>query len=1312
MNFSKIMKSIGKAMDAIGGGWVAILIGILLLALILFLVFKSGKQLKIRVPFLPAPFNVIKLGRDPKKPPEEGGNKEPEKPLIGAMFEGIDALSGDAKKRYDLPVYLMISQDESAHELVEGTGNDILQRLSLKDRNGDESGSCVVLKHGCLVHHESPEQITAELIHSRPERPLDGVVFAVPAKDLLNPIRKARQKKLDWLFQQFWAVQKDIEFTLPVYFIVSGLEELKGFQAFWDLAELEPFQDEIFGWSSPQNFDSPFNSVWVEEAFTRAANALQDRFYDVSVRERGNDPQDAVLFLQAFRRLQAPTQEFLDGIFNSSALQHPCFFRGIYFSGSLKSGEGSQPGFLKDLFKRKIFPEYGLAIPRYDKLLSADKTLRNLQVLSLVGFTILLAWTGFNLAAKLEQKNELRVAVASVNDIWRENQGYESIRPLFGIMAHMDASEEYCCGPLPLRFGGISVNNQVENFFKEEMFSKRIFPAMECRSRQRIADLSNENKFSVTGGLLEGDFLLWLDQLVIEARTYQQLKQLMEESQATRSVNSVTEEFSELIGFLYDEELPPGFGENSDLYIEAIAENQFEIEYLSTKDCEESVGSIRDVWSQSLLAAQMDIDSEVERIAAPVGFIEALHDYESISINQVSLDRPAFSKFLSWKQYFDQTWGAGQKASFCARTRDDLSAVADVLVKNGSPRESLEAGRDNFFEACKAAVQQQMIEDNSRLPRPLYSGINDNGDLSPKISVVARRVFESISDMSKLPFASIETSSWTERSGNFYWSVDDLSKTLEFYEDYLSFADSRFETTYLPDSPSDNRETYLSQAIVLSQLQRAMLSTIENAKILVKPNERIDFKTLDRREAGIANRVSNFKKSLEPLLSLVSAFDQLGFITAKRALLLESQNQAVGLLEDIDSLFRANQIYAPRANPKWNAHQYAEAFFGLLSPIQVQDYLAAQDQRSRILALDYAQPVVIYLANTEGSFSNSDLLGRWLRTLVEINKRQNKDPSNDLEKFEQFFAGEFFETNLSNCHEQVKAFEEPLGGSMFAVMNRELVQRAVEHCLSFQADTIKQEYRLVTDAFEKYLAPFYPYNRSSTARPLSPKSLNAFLEVYGGKTDGLAERVRVLAWKYREFEQAEPFIQSLDDSLALLSEIVRNSKNEVQPGLELAVELNPRTDIEPAYDFTSHISRKALSIGRDKLQFPGAQKSLFWNFADQAVFELEWASGSPYQLLTMTGASVARKLTFQSSGYWGLLRFLEEYQSDLPDGNALYEESMLLEFSGGVKRAQQSSSITPLTSFVRVTLFGQDPETGVKTPLVMPKRFPSASPKL
>ena len=98
MNFTKIWKSITKAMDAIGGGWVAILIGVLLLALILYLVFRSGKQLKLRIPFLPAPFNMIKIGRDPKKARDDasaagGGEKEPEKPIVGSMFEGIDLLS-------------------------------------------------------------------------------------------------------------------------------------------------------------------------------------------------------------------------------------------------------------------------------------------------------------------------------------------------------------------------------------------------------------------------------------------------------------------------------------------------------------------------------------------------------------------------------------------------------------------------------------------------------------------------------------------------------------------------------------------------------------------------------------------------------------------------------------------------------------------------------------------------------------------------------------------------------------------------------------------------------------------------------------------------------------------------------------------------------------------------------------------------------------------------------------------------------------------------------------------------------------------
>jgi hypothetical protein len=1316
MNFTKIWKSITKAMDAIGGGWVAILIGVLLLALILYLVFRSGKQLKLRIPFLPAPFNMIKIGRDPKKARDDAsaagaGEKEPEKPIVGSMFEGIDLLSGSVSKRYDIPVYLLVSQYESAFDLVSDAGDDVLQRLSLKDHKGDESGSCVVLRRGCLIHHDAPELIIAELIHSRPERPLDGVVFAIPVEDLLNPNRAERQKKLDWLFQQFWAIQKDIEFSLPVYLMISGLDHLDGFEEFWALPEVRSLHDEVWGWSNPYNVNTPFNPIWVQEAFDHTLDNLMVRFSEVVARERGSDSEAALVFVQSFRQLFAPTKAFAEGIFDSSSLQHPSLFRGVYFSGVVRSGSRSRHGFLKDLFKRKIFPESGLAIPRYERLLSADKYLRNLQIFSFVALATLAMWSGLNMSSIYEQKNELSTAVESVRDLWREKEGYEVIRPLFSIMADMDASAEYCCGPLPLS-EVLSINAQVEDFFKEEMFSKRIFPAMECRSRQRLEDLTRDARFTVAGGLRDGGYSRWLDQVVDETRTHEQLRRLMENVLETRSEKSIIEEFSEVSFFLYDEELPAGFSENSDLYIEALADNSFDIELLGPEACPKSVARIDEVWNVSLRAAEVEIEKEISRISAPIDFIKQVVDFESVSIDRVQIDELAYRRFMDWQEYFGSSWNREGDNSYCMRTSRNLNTIATVLIDNDARGEPLKNDIDAFLNACVSAVGIQLGKDNARLPRTLYSSIYQNEMVFPRIATSAKRVFDSITEMSKLSFADVALQDWTERSANFYWSVDELSKALEYSQDYLSFAENRYETMYLPDSPSENRQTYLAQAIVLSQLQRAMLSTIESAKTTVTPSDRIDFKTLDKREAAIADRVANFRKSLDPLLSLVSAFDQLGLTTAKRSLLMESQNHAVSLLKDIDALFNANQVYAPRVNPKWKAHQYTEAFYGLLSATQVEDYLAAQDQRSRILALDYAQPVVIYLANTQGSFAESDLLGRWLRTLVEINKRQNKDPSNDIETFEQFFAGEFFETNLSNCHEQVKAFERPMGGSVFAIMNRTLIDRAFEHCQSFQADTIKKEYQRVAEAFDKYLAPFYPYNRAVSARPLAPKTLKAFLKIYAGETDGLAERVRVLAWKYSEFEKAKAFITDLDNSLALMYEVVQSSTKDAQPGIEMAVQFDPIEVSSSDMDFTSHISRKSFQVGKSAKLYPGIESPMYWNFGDQASFEIEWASGSPYQLLTAEGKSALGRLRYESEGYWGLLKFIETYRSARPDHSTLFEESMLVEFSGGVKRSQSSSKITPLKSFVRITLFGSDPETQSRVPLVVPKIFPSSPPKL
>jgi hypothetical protein len=108
MNSSLLKRSFNQIVEFLGGGWIALGLAILVIAIVVYLVFRSGKQIKIRIPFLPKGMNMIKIGRDDlKKVPLPGGqDAEPEDAVVGQLFDGLDTLSGTVKKALrpaDLP---------------------------------------------------------------------------------------------------------------------------------------------------------------------------------------------------------------------------------------------------------------------------------------------------------------------------------------------------------------------------------------------------------------------------------------------------------------------------------------------------------------------------------------------------------------------------------------------------------------------------------------------------------------------------------------------------------------------------------------------------------------------------------------------------------------------------------------------------------------------------------------------------------------------------------------------------------------------------------------------------------------------------------------------------------------------------------------------------------------------------------------------------------------------------------------------------------------------------------------------------------
>ena len=172
----------------LGGGWVALFIALVVIGLVLFFIFRSGKQIKIRIPFLPRGMNTFTIGKDDlKKLPggKSGEEGEVEEPLVGKLFEGIDLLSGSVKNRYDLPLYMVVSQYDEVNSLIGQAGDDILQRLDLKGQGGTQSGSCVILNQGGLIYHESPDLIAQELIAARPERPVSYTHLTLPTKRIV-----------------------------------------------------------------------------------------------------------------------------------------------------------------------------------------------------------------------------------------------------------------------------------------------------------------------------------------------------------------------------------------------------------------------------------------------------------------------------------------------------------------------------------------------------------------------------------------------------------------------------------------------------------------------------------------------------------------------------------------------------------------------------------------------------------------------------------------------------------------------------------------------------------------------------------------------------------------------------------------------------------------------------------------------------------------------------------------------------------------------------------------------------------------------
>lgn len=1312
MNSAALISTYRQLSGFLGGGILATIVAMLVVLLVLYLVYKSGKQITFKIPFLPPSIGLVKFG---KKKSADGSFKEDSKtdrakpaPVVSdssLILSSLGFLTGKHETRYETPIFLLLGNHASNLEIVNGVDKDVRATLQESYYAGSSSGSSWLSGSGCLVAHEFPQNIVAGLLNWRPERPVDGLVLTVSVVDLLKDDSSAAES----LYRQFRMVRDKVKFVLPVYLLITDCELLEGFSGFWLSGKNAAYRDNIFGWSKKDE-GVPFDLKDIYEAIKHVLVVLRRHEVGLLVNDDQGTVENAFLLCNSIINLEQRIVDFCKIVFADKSAGSQFMFRGLYFSGSGKAGSSIKI-LLKDLFYKKIFAESYLAYPERSQLLSTNTKLRKAQYL-LLFFGL---WMSYALITDLKydynQNNELLALHRTLESLWDTSNLDESVVAAIDALSGFSALESYCCGIVPVTVVS-GRNEELEEYFREELYETLIFPAMECRSRQVMADELNS---SSDGEVFRGDvdaFHEWLNRLKNGLSAHRKIDEMiagrteLEEGEA----KVAGEDFAAIYSALYGVEVPDDFGDEADIYFNALLrDHSINPNEYDPLDCPGSIADESVVLEKALDLAQKSVIAHRLQVAAPVEVLSRYVSYDSIARDDIVIAGSDMAKFRSWYQLLSKHWIGGSSNNVCDETYTLLKSLAGSI--DVSPDRATVASLENFVPSCISSIRDQMLMDNAQLNYRIYDNATLGEEFQPAFAAESAESFKTLVAIGDLSFTSTDWKIEAQLNDNFFWNVDELNRSLGFAEEYLVFASSAFATPYLSEDQNDGAN--FAQALLLAQLQTAMAATIESSKE-VRPTVRLgSIRTLDVREAEIADRVSNFRRALNPLLALINAFEQLGFETPRQILLKDSQRLALSILESVDDLYQQNLVYQPRLRVNWSANSFTEAFYGLVSSGQAKDYLTAQSLRTRLLALQYAAPIVAYLASTDGSFGNPDVVSRWTQTLVDINKQQNKDPSNDGEYFDQFFLGQFAEITLDNCFEKIQELEGPQGNSLFAISMRNLIARSANHCDSYRIEEISKDYETLAGLFNSLLAPYYPYNQNDGAPSLSPSRLKTFLDQYAGNASGLADRLRVLSTEYPQFAQPSEFVRELDSTLSILGNFIGVPNSDTSQGLQLVADFNVDAVRYPGQvDFANHVSQWTFRVGDGSLVYPGTSTPLFWRFQDVISLTFDWAAGSPYVPLVNDLPVINNKVEFVENSNWSLLRFISAHRSSVEDENALTSGSMLLEFNFDTAASIEDARTDAAKLYMRLVLLGVDPETKQNIPLSIPAVFPHSPPKI
>ncbi len=667
------------------------------------------------------------------------------------------------------------------------------------------------------------------------------------------------------------------------------------------------------------------------------------------------------------------------------------------------------------------------------------------------------------------------------------------------------------------------------------------------------------------------------------------------------------------------------------------------------------------------------------------------------SINRIesNLQNPS----LSW--IFAQQLDLGNKFNDLLNSVKDSSYLGESVQNQSS--DLVQAA----FRRLKDKIQSQRSE--------LTGALLVTGSQNPFLIAPKTKAFQNVvTDFLAQPFMVDQTDrnfkTIAPTNTVMQWVPQILEETVTLLDPYEQFLSAQFSA--VPINVQNKFKT-----LALNRFHRNLVVRIADAQNFVpvaEPFQRLGI------ERNLQSDIQNFQNSAKPVGQLLSIFRQLQFNTSYQNLFDLVVPQANRLLVATDRFLVNGQLYLVSAQnfQVWDGKKSPWLVFGASDEKQIGAYLETQRERVRVLANQYAKPLIDFLTtrDTPPASLNVALINRWQQILKSFEQFDNKQPGNAISAMDNFVKTELSQLNVANC---LSELVPPPAGSdnYFREQLRQMVQDFRSRCLELVNSEALSQYAAFKQTFDTTVFgqfPFADVSAGKTVADLSPSDLRDFFTAF----DAYQEQGRPLleqSTKYRVSKiRVLAFLDQLKEVRTFFAPFLDNGSGD-PPVFDLDVEFRANQSQEVG---GNQIIAWELSFGETKIQDSQPETQGRWAYQTPMKLSLRWAKDSPYlpvpeetKRMTIEDGQVVYNYPQQ----WALLELLQKQAAVFTDFSSPTDsEPQTLKFE--ISTFLQESEVVPgeklendlkVKVFIRVKVWSPDR----KKQLVF-RPFPTSAPRL